>query len=48
MSTLKVNTIQDTSGNNRPSGITMHDNWVLTSTANVNSTADITSNWAKN
>tara|TARA_Y100000401_G_scaffold50402_1_gene39341 strand:- start:1170 stop:1697 length:528 start_codon:yes stop_codon:yes gene_type:complete len=47
MSILKVNTIQNTSGTVQPFGITMHDNWVLTSTANVNSTADITSNWAR-
>jgi|TARA_R100000081_G_C4744913_1_gene131090 hypothetical protein len=47
MSTLKVNTIQDTSGNTRPSGITMIDNWIITSTYNTNSVANMTSNWAR-
>ena len=47
MSTLKVNTIQDTSGNVQPFGITMQDTWILTSNSSVNGEADITSNWAK-
>tara|TARA_Y100000401_G_C8216921_1_gene171294 strand:+ start:95 stop:622 length:528 start_codon:yes stop_codon:yes gene_type:complete len=47
MSTLKVNQLQDTSGNVLPFGVTMQDTWVVTSNANVNGAADITSNWAK-
>ena len=47
MSTLKVNTIQDTSGNVQPFGIEMADNWIITSGYSTNSTADIDSNWAR-
>ena len=47
MSTLKVNTIQDTSGNVQPFGITMQDSWIITSSFAANSEADITSNWAR-
>ena len=47
MSTLKVNTIQDTSGNTRPSGITEADQWRVTSNFNSYDTV-ITSNWERN
>lgn len=47
MSTIKVNTIQDTSGNVQPFGITMNESWMLTSSFNGNGEADITSNWGK-
>ncbi|WP_290942084.1 hypothetical protein [Hyphomonas sp.] len=47
MSTLKVNTIQDTSGNVQPFGITMQDSWVVTSGYSTNATVDITANWAR-
>ena len=47
MSTLKVNAIQDTSGNVQPFGITMNESWMLTSSFNGNGEADITSNWGK-
>ena len=46
MSTLKVNTIQETDGTAFPF-IGMQDSWVITANATVNSEADITSNWAK-
>ena len=47
MSTLKVNTIQDTSGNTRPSGITMVDNWIVTSAYTTNSAEVMSSNWTR-
>ena len=46
MSTLKVNTIQDTSGNTQPFGITMADQWRVTSNFDATSTT-LTSNWAR-
>ena len=47
MSTLKVNTIQDTSGNNRPSGIATSDQWRVTSDFISNNTNPISSNWER-
>ena len=47
MSTLKVDTIQDTSGNNRPKGITVVDNWIVTSAYTTNSAAVMSSNWTR-
>ena len=47
MSTLKVNTIHDTSGTTRPKGITVVDNWIMTSPYTSNSAAVMSSNWAR-
>ena len=46
MSTLKVNTLQDTSGNDKPFGIEMADQWRLTSPFDANN-SDITNNWER-
>ena len=47
MSTLKVNTIQDTSGNTRPAGIGETDLWRVTSNFDSSNTDPITSNWER-
>ena len=47
MSTLKVNTIQDTSGVTRPSGILVADHWIITSGYNTNGTVTMSYNWAR-
>ena len=47
MSTLKVDTIQDTSGTTRPSGIQVADHWIITSGYNTNGTNTMSSNWAR-
>ena len=48
MSTLKVNQLQDTSGNVLPLGITMVDNWYITSSFSVPTGENtITSNWER-
>ena len=47
MSTLKFNTIQDTSGNTRPAGIGETDLWRVTSNFDSSNTDPITSNWER-
>jgi len=50
MSTLKVNTIQDTSGNVQPFGIEQADKWALTGNYNLSSASTyytITGTWAR-
>ena len=47
MSTLKVNTIQDTSGNTKPFGIEVADNWIITSSYSTNGTSSMDINWSR-
>lgn len=47
MSILKVNQLQDTSGNVLPFGIKNVDTWNITSNSSTNSEATLTSNWAR-
>ena len=47
MSTLKVNTIQDTSGNVQPFGVEIADNWIITSSYSTNGTSNMDINWAR-
>ena len=47
MSTLKVNQLQDTSGNVLPFGIKNVDQWNVTSNSDINGESTITSNWSR-
>ena len=47
MSTLKVNQLQDTSGNVLPFGIKNVDQWSITSNSSINGESTIVANWAR-